>query len=164
MISQNIQQTGAGSSGPESLRGPLIIPVDVLSQYVQSGTPLQIDVLFDARGPFISYIIPGTSMQGDIHLTPNMIQKELYYKGQRYWKQWCSPNFGADNLDSPSKKYTPWIIGSIILVVLLIGLIYYIFVIRKKRVTAPRIQSVQQPQTTRVPKTLHSLEDIDNLI
>lgn len=147
------------SCNRESLRGTLVIPAQTLAQYAQAGQPMDIEILFDASGPFVGYSLTGTSIRGDVPLKPASLQREIYYKGQRYWSKW----FNSEFANGSKKKY--WLYGFVVIIIAIaiLGTVYYI--VKKNKtplnVSAPKAVPVSVPSR---PRPITTLDDIDSLI
>lgn len=144
------------SCNRESLRGTLVIPAQTLAQYAETGNPMDIEILFDASGPFIGYNLTGTTIKGDVPLKPASLQREIYYKGQRYWSKW----FNSDFANGSKKKYWIYILIAVVVCLLIAGGLYFL-----KKSNSGGTQDVAVQLKPKVePKKLSTLADFESLI
>lgn len=88
------------SENNNNLSAIIKFPTEALESYVESKSDFPVEIIFDGSGPTLSYQTPGGLHSGPIKIQPADMQKNLYYRGKRFWKNW--PQFEQN--DPKTKK------------------------------------------------------------
>lgn len=137
-------------------------PAQVVRGAIQKDK-LPMRIRFDADGPFIALEIG--QWKADIPLVPAVMQREIYYHGERYWRQWANTEQAAvqktqeeETKNKRKQLRSKFLIAGAVIAALVVGAVLTV-VLTKKRSAVPGASAPAAPVTAAAaprPETLFS--------